>query len=82
VPELLHAQDPPTDAGTQNMLVRQALGELRSQFQTQTWQAFWRTAIDDRPAAAVDEELGMTPDAFRHAKHRVLLKLREFLGPD
>lgn len=82
IPAVLDSTDPPSDVGTQKLVVQQVLGELRSLFQPQTWQAFWRTAVDEQPAAAVGEELGMTPDAVRHARHRVLLKLRELLATD
>jgi RNA polymerase sigma-70 factor, ECF subfamily len=82
VPAILDSRDPPSDVGTQKLVVQQVLVELRGYFRPQTWQAFWRTAVDEQPATAVGEELGMTADAVRHARHRVLLKLRELLATD
>lgn len=82
VPQNLSPEDPPTDVGTQALVVRRALDEIRGEFQETTWQAFWRTTIDKQPATAVGQELRMTADAVRHAKRRVLLKLREFLAQD
>jgi RNA polymerase sigma-70 factor (ECF subfamily) len=61
-------------------LVYRALELIRAEFTEQTWQAFWRTAIEDRPTADVAAELAMSPGAVRVAKSRVLQRLREELG--
>ena len=53
-----------------------AAGRIRSGFQDSTWRAFWRTAVVDRPAGSVAEELGMTVGAVYAAKSRVLIRLR------
>jgi len=82
VPQSSDSQEPPSEVGTQTLVVRRALNEIRDEFQPTTWQAFWRTTIDQETAAAVGEELGMTPDAVRHAKRRVLMRLREFLASE
>jgi RNA polymerase sigma-70 factor (ECF subfamily) len=57
-----------------------ALGLIRPEFTDRTWQAFWRTAVDDQPAPDVGQELGMSAGAVRVAKCRVLQRLREELG--
>jgi RNA polymerase sigma-70 factor (ECF subfamily) len=57
-----------------------ALELLRGEFGPQTWQAFWRTAVDGQPAPAVAAELNMSPAAVRQAKSRVLRRLKEELG--
>mgnify|MGYP000906281100 CR=1 FL=1 len=41
-----------------------------------TWQAFWGTAVDGKPAAEVGAGLGMSPGAVYVAKSRVLARLR------
>jgi RNA polymerase sigma-70 factor (ECF subfamily) len=53
---------------------------LREEFEPQTWQAFWRTAVDGQPATAVAVELGMSAAAIRKAKSRILHRLRLELG--
>ena len=61
-------------------LFETALGLIRPEFEERTWQAFWRTAVDDQAAADVAAELSMSPGAVRVAKCRVLQRLREELG--
>jgi RNA polymerase sigma-70 factor (ECF subfamily) len=53
------------------------VGLIRSEFEERTWRAFWGVAVDDRPAAEVAAELGMSPGAVYIAKSRVLRRLRE-----
>jgi RNA polymerase sigma-70 factor (ECF subfamily) len=81
----LPAADPPAaeDAEEEDqlsVLYHRALELLRGEFEPRTWQAFWRTTIDDQPSADVGAELGMTANAVRMAKSRVLRRLREELG--
>jgi len=61
-------------------LYRRALDLVRSEFEDKTWQAFWRTAVDNQAAADVATELDMTPAAVRKAKSRVLHRLRQEVG--
>jgi RNA polymerase sigma-70 factor (ECF subfamily) len=63
-----------------NGLFRRALEMLRGEFEERTWRAFLLTAVDDRAAPEVAQELGMSPGAVRVAKSRVLRRLREELG--
>jgi RNA polymerase sigma-70 factor (ECF subfamily) len=58
-------------------LVHRALGLIRGDFAGPTWQAFWATAIDGRPAAEVAAELGLSLDSVYQARARVLKRLRE-----
>lgn len=64
----------------QSELARRALALLQSDFQPATWQAFWGTAVDNRPAAEVAAELGISLAAVYKAKSRVLARLRQELG--
>ena len=57
--------------------VRLALRIIRRDFEPQTWQAFWRTAVDGCDATEIAAELATTPAAVRKAKSRVLARLRE-----
>ncbi|MCI0460870.1 MAG: sigma-70 family RNA polymerase sigma factor [Gemmataceae bacterium] len=61
-------------------LYRRALAFIRAEFEERTWQAFWRTAVEGRPAPEVGVELTMSPGAVRVAKSRVLQRLRQELG--
>jgi RNA polymerase sigma-70 factor (ECF subfamily) len=60
-------------------LVRRAAELVRAEFEPRTWQAFWRTTVDGKPAAAVAEELGMTVAAVWKANSRVKKRIREEL---
>ena len=64
----------------ESLLFRQCCERVRAEFQENTWQAFWRTAVEGKPAAEVAAELKMSPVGVRVAKSRVLLRLREELG--
>jgi RNA polymerase sigma-70 factor (ECF subfamily) len=57
-------------------VVARLLEQIRPDFEGPTWQAFQRYALDERPAAAVAEELGLTVNAVCIAKSRVLSRLR------
>jgi RNA polymerase sigma-70 factor (ECF subfamily) len=59
---------------------QRALGLVRGQFEERTWNAFWRVAVEDRTPAEVGAEMGITPNAVRQAKSRVLRRLREEMG--
>jgi RNA polymerase sigma-70 factor (ECF subfamily) len=78
-PEEIVAEDD-GDADQMSALFHRALGMLRGEFEPRTWQAFWRTAVDAQSAPDVAAELGMSANAIRMAKSRVLRRLREELG--
>lgn len=52
------------------------LERIRQEFNPRMWQAFWRTAVEEVPTADVAAELGMTANAVRVARHRVLQRIR------
>jgi len=72
--------DDPDPASEVNELYRQALEQVRGEFEERTWRAFVRTAVDGRNAAEAAAELGLSAAAVRQAKSRVLRRLREELG--
>jgi RNA polymerase sigma-70 factor (ECF subfamily) len=78
VPE--EVESPEDEADETGDLYRRALELIKGNFEAKTWQAFWRTAVDDKPTDVVATELGMTAVAVRIAKSRVLARLREDLG--
>lgn len=57
-----------------------ALQIMQAEFQETTWRACWEQVVNDRPAAAVAAELGISPGACYIAKSRVLARLRDVLG--
>ncbi|HEV3438745.1 MAG TPA: sigma-70 family RNA polymerase sigma factor [Gemmata sp.] len=76
-------RDTPEDeaeAAQFSALYHRAVRLLQSEFEQRTWLAFWRTTVDEQPAVAVATELGMSANAVRMAKSRVLHRLREELG--
>jgi RNA polymerase sigma-70 factor, ECF subfamily len=71
------------DTGTDNserLLLRRCCDLIQTEFHDHTWQAFWATAVEGRPAPDVAAELGMSSVGVRVAKSRVLQRLREALG--
>ena len=52
---------------------------VQAEFEDRSWQAFWRTTVDEVPTEQVASELGMSVNAVRLAKSRVLRRLREQL---
>ena len=60
-------------------LLRKAIAIAERDFDPVTWRACKLTALEDRPAADVAKELGMTINAVYLAKSRVLRHLRSEL---
>lgn len=72
---------PPSDDSVEvRDLVRRALNLIRGDFGEQTWQAFVQAVYHERSSTEIAAELGITPNAVRKAKARVLCRLREELG--
>lgn len=61
----------------QRRLSAKAMERVKHEFQPNTWQAFWGTAVEGRSAAEVGSELKMTSGAVYVAKSRVLARLRD-----
>jgi RNA polymerase sigma-70 factor (ECF subfamily) len=57
-------------------LTRRALELMRAEFREATWQAFWECVVNERAAAEVARELGLSENAVYLAKGRVLRRLR------
>ncbi len=60
-------------------IVQRALAMIRGSFQKNTWQAFWRTVIDERSPEEVADELGISKWTVYKARSRVLMRLRSEL---
>ena len=65
--------------GENGRLLRRALDLIRSEVKPQSWNAFWRTAVDGRDPAEVAPELGMSRNAVYIARSRVFQRLRQEL---
>jgi RNA polymerase sigma-70 factor (ECF subfamily) len=63
----------------QQYVTRRALELMQAEFQPTTWKAFWENVVNERPAADVAAELGLTENAVYLAKGRVLRRLRQEL---
>lgn len=68
----------PTDDPTAEV-VRRGLELVRDEFEPRTWQAFQAVAVNERPAADVAAEMGLSVGSVYMAKSRVLKRLREEL---
>jgi RNA polymerase sigma-70 factor (ECF subfamily) len=53
---------------------------IRNDFEETTLKAFWGMAVDGRSSADVASDLGLSKEAVRRAKFRVLKRLREELA--
>jgi RNA polymerase sigma-70 factor (ECF subfamily) len=78
--ELGDASEPACDEAECGVLCRRALELIRAEFEERTWQVFWLTVVDGRPAAEVCDQLKMKPGTVRQAKYKVLQRLRAELG--
>jgi RNA polymerase sigma-70 factor (ECF subfamily) len=56
---------------------RWAAERIQAEFAANTWKAFWRTGVENRPVASVAKELGMSEGAVYIARSRVLARLRQ-----
>ena len=59
---------------------RRGFVAIRGDIQDNTWQAFWRTTVENQTAADAGSALGMSKAAVRQAKARVLRRLKEEVG--
>jgi RNA polymerase sigma factor (sigma-70 family) len=67
------------DAEWQERVFAWACAQVRRDVTESTWQAFWRTAIDDQPGKQVAADLGLTVAAVYRARSRVLARLKELV---
>jgi len=80
LPDLVESETEPADFDAGQSLAHRALRLVRENIDERTWDAFWRTAIQDQPAVDVAVELEMSAQAVRQAKYRVLCRLRRLLA--
>ncbi len=80
----LEAQTGPQDdlaaePALENAELARALELVRAEFEPRTWEAFQRAAVDGEATADIAADLGISVNAVRKAKSRVLSRLREEL---
>jgi RNA polymerase sigma-70 factor (ECF subfamily) len=73
------AQAAEWEADWQRRLVAWAGEQVRRTVTATTWQAFWRTAVEDQPGRQVATDLGLTVAAVYRARARVLTRLQELV---
>ena len=56
-----------------------AAAQVKPEFQSHTWDAFWRTAVDSQSAEAAAEALGIRVGSVYTARSRVTARLRAYL---
>lgn len=54
-----------------------AMERVKTEFQENTWRAFWLTAVEGVAVAEVGRQVGLSPGAIYVAKSRVLARLKE-----
>ena len=63
-------------------LFRRAALAIRSDFTELTWQAFWKSTVENQSVDDVAEDLGRSPGAVYSARARVMRRLREEVQSD
>ena len=79
-PDWIDDEEIPDAGSAESEVIRRAAELIRGDFEDNTWQAFWMSAVDGMQASDIAERLGMTNNAVRQAKFRVLARLKEFVG--
>ncbi len=64
------------DEQYERRLFHWAVEQVRAEFRDSTWQAFWRTSVDGRPAKQVAEELRISTGAVYIARSRIMARLK------
>jgi RNA polymerase sigma factor (sigma-70 family) len=83
---ILNAHPEPEDGSAvwemeyQRRLAALAMEQIKSEFQDNTWRAFWLTSVEGSSAAEVSKQIGLSPGAIYVAKSRVLARLKEVVG--
>ena len=67
-------------ANERSALMHRALMQIRPEFEPSTWEAFWRSTVDEQKSSDVAADLRNAAAAVRQAKYRVLRRLRNELS--
>ena len=75
-----HRSDAFDEVEYRSFLIERAKKLIAAEFEPVTWAACWKYVAEDRSAGEVAVELGISPNAVRVAKCRVLKRLRDELA--
>ena len=70
-------EDDTWDLEYRKRLFQWAADSVRPEFQTSSWDAFWKTTVEECRGTEVADQLGLTVGAVYVAKSRVLKRIRE-----
>ena len=70
----------PSDVSANLGVFERGLQLIRDEFENRTWEAFYRSAINEEATKDIAADLGVSAAAVRKAKSRVLRRLRVALG--
>lgn len=79
LPDWTDSEVVPNENAVRDELIRRAAEVVQSDFAPKTWQAFWRSTVEGHTSTEIAEDLGMTANAVRQARFRVLARLRDFV---
>ena len=79
-PDWIDDEEAPDAPHAEAEVMRRAAEAIRGDFEEQTWQAFWLSAVEEMLAPDVAVKLGISANAVRQAKFRVVRRLKEYLG--
>lgn len=79
LPDWTDSEVIPNENAVRDELIRRAATAVQSDFAPKTWQAFWRSTVDGHTSTEIAKDLGMTANAVRQARFRVLTRLRDFV---
>ena len=60
-------------------IVQGVIRIIKDEFRESTWQSFWHSAVEEKSTADMADELGLSVEAVRKNKSRVMARLREAL---
>ena len=80
IPDWIDDEEAPETPSADAEVMLHAAEIIKGDFEEHTWLAFWMSAVEEQQASDIAEKLGMTRNAVRQAKFRVLTRLKEFVN--
>lgn len=80
LPEVWHDDTSEATQHEVRALYHRAMNLIRTDFQPQTWEAFWLSVVEGKATDEIADRLGLSANQVRQAKSRVLRRLRAELG--
>jgi len=76
VPGTEATETEPQSQQDDGLVIHRAMELIRTEFEETSWLAFWKVAVEGRPASDVAADLGISRNAVYLAKSRILKRLR------